>query len=417
MSNVIIVSAVFPPEPVVSAKTSFELANELRQIGHKVTVIAPFPNRPAGELFAGYSRKLYKLDKLDNGVDIIHCFATLSPESGIFSRFLENLSFGVTSGWIVLFANRPHVVYANTWPILATGILSLVAKLRHIPLVISVQDVYPETLVVQDRINPRGFVARLMCWIDSLIAQNSAHVIVISKRFADIYRYQRRVLPNRLSLIPNWINGNQIDISVSREQYRERKCISENDFLLVYGGNVGVAAGVETIIEAMRLLVEEPHVRLLVAGAGSQLAACKCLAQTFPEQTVLFHSPWAAEETSELLRAADILVLPTQREQSLVSMPSKLITYMLAGRPVIAQAMPGSDLAQTIEDADCGWVVLPEDPDMLAAAIRKVMAIPYEERNRRGLSGRDYALRHFTQATCLPKVINLLEQTANLGEQ
>lgn len=124
-----------------------------------------------------------------------------------------------------------------------------------------------------------------------------------------------------------------------------------------------------------------------------------------------------AQETSEVLRAADVLLLPTQREQSLVSMPSKLISYMLAGRPVIAQAVPGSDLAQTIEDADCGWVVQPEDPKILAEAIRKVMALPFEERNRRGLSGRDYALRHFTQATCLPKVINLLEQIVELGEQ
>lgn len=417
MSNIIIVSAVSPPEPVVSARTSFELARELQQIGHKVTVIAPFPSRPAGKLFPGYSRKLYQREKLANGIEIIRCFSTLSPESRIVSRLLENLSFGLTSGWQVLLARRPQVIYANTWPIVATGILFVLAKVRHIPVVVSVQDIYPETLVAQQRIKEDGVLARFMRWSDGIIARHSAHIIVISKNFAEVYRHRRGVAPDCLSLIPNWIDGDQIDISIGREQYRDRRDIAEEDFLLVYGGNIGVAAGVETIIEAMHLLVEEPRVRVLIAGAGSQLTACQRLAQTLSRQLVFFHSPWTAQETSEVLRAADVLLLPTQREQSLVSMPSKLISYMLAGRPVIAQAVPGSDLAQTIEDADCGWVVQPEDPKILAEAIRKVMALPFEERNRRGLSGRDYALRHFTQATCLPKVINLLEQIVELGEQ
>jgi colanic acid biosynthesis glycosyl transferase WcaI len=408
--NVLIVSPVFPPEPIVSAQTTIQIAEEMRSTGHTVTVVTAFPNRPAGKLFPGFSRKLLQWERAGSGIEIVRCFSTLSPESRMFSRLLENLSFGLTSGWQALVAKRPQVVYANTWPIVATGLLFLVTRLRRIPLVISVQDVYPEALMTQQRIADDSFLAGFLRWIDGGIARHSTHVIVISERFAEIYRDQRRVLPSRLSFVPNWIDSNQIDVNVSGQQFRLRKGIAETDFLLVYGGNVGVAAGVETVIESMRLLANEPCIRLLVAGSGSQLATCQRSAQQIPGQPVLFHSPWAAEETSEVLRAADVLVLPTQREQSLASVPSKLLSYMLAGRPVLATAVPGSDLANLLSRSQCGWVVEPDRPDLLAAQIKEVTHLDPAERQRRGDSGREYVLQNFAKDVCLPEVIRILEE-------
>ncbi len=410
MVNVFVVSAIFPPELVVSARTSAETADKLHEIRHRVTVIAPFPSRPDGKLFPGYSRKLYQREKMENGIEIIRCFSTLSPESRIVSRLLENLSFGLTSGWQVLLAKRPHVIYANTWPVVATGILFLISKLRRIPLVISVQDVYPEALMAQQRMGDSSFLVRLMRRIDGIIARHSAHVIVISEHFAEIYRDQRGVDPERLSLVPNWIDGQMIDMTTSGREIRRLNGIAEADFLVVYGGNVGVAAGIETIIEALRLVPKGPSVRLFIAGSGSQLAACKSAAKEIGGQRILIHSPWPADETSEVLRAADLLVLPTQGQQSLVSVPSKLLSYMLAGRPVLATAIPNSDLADLIMRAQCGWVVEPDRPDLLAQKIEEITLLNADERRRFGERGRAYVLQHFSKEVCLSKVVEILER-------
>ncbi|MBK9091421.1 MAG: glycosyltransferase family 4 protein [Anaerolineae bacterium] len=403
-------SSVFPPEPVVSAQTSAQIAKTLAYTNHTVTVITSFPSRPAGKIFPGFFRKLVQRERSESGVEIVRCFSTLSPESRMFSRLLENLSFGLTGGWQVLTMPRPDAIYANTWPIVATGILFMVARLRRIPLVISVQDIYPEALIAQGRIKQNSVLARLVSWIDGVIARNSAHVIVISERFADIYREQRRVPAERLSLIPNWIDSNQIDINVTGQEYRRSIGIADQDFLVVYGGNVGVAAGVETVIEAMRLLVDTPAICLLIAGSGSQLAVCQQLASTLPGERVLFHSPWAAEETSQVLRAADLLVLPTQHEQSLASVPSKLLSYMLAGRPVLATAVSGSDLADLVTHAQCGWVVETDRPDLLSAQIREIVQLEPGERQRRGANGRRYVLQHFAKDACLPRLLRILEE-------
>lgn len=411
--NVLIVSAIYPPEPVVSAQTSAQIAIALRVNGHAVRVVTNFPNRPAGKLFPGVRRKFAQRESTPDGIEIVRCFSTLSPESTIRSRMAENLSFGLTSGWQVLTGSKPDVIYANTWPIVATSILYFIAWLRCIPVVLSVQDVYPEVLIVQQRTTENSRLARLMRWIDGVIARRSAHVVVISQRFAEIYHQQRRVPPDRLSLIPNWIDGNQIDVGVDGSAYRQKLGIGETDFLLVYGGNVGVAAGVEVVIEALRLLDDERALRLVVAGAGSQLAKCQQLAATLPGNPVHFHTPWLASETTEVLRAADLLVLPTQREQSLASVPSKLLSYMLAGRPILTTAILGSDLSELVSSVGCGWVVEPDRPDLLAAQIRQIMQLDQVELQRRGDNGRSYVLKHLTKAVCLPEAIDLIESTAS----
>ena len=162
----LIVSCVYPPEPVVSAHTSAQVAEMMAHLGYSVSVVTNFPNRPAGNLFPGFSRKLVQREQARKEIEIVRCFSTLSGKSRLLSRIAENLSFGLTAGWQALTLERPDVIYANTWPIFSTGILVFVAWLRRVPVVMSVQDLYPESLIVQGRIRESGLVARVLRWID-----------------------------------------------------------------------------------------------------------------------------------------------------------------------------------------------------------------------------------------------------------
>lgn len=87
--KVVIVTAVFPPETVVSSQTSAQIAHALSERGHQVRVIAPFPNRPAGQLYPGYSRRLFQRDSGIDELEVIRCFNLLSSRSGMLNRFME----------------------------------------------------------------------------------------------------------------------------------------------------------------------------------------------------------------------------------------------------------------------------------------------------------------------------------------
>jgi hypothetical protein len=100
--RILIATCVFPPEPVVSAQTSADIAREMTTSEWVVEVIAPYPNRPAGKLYPGYSRRLFRHEHSSAGYDVTRCFALLSGDSDILSRFGENISFGLTSSLAVL---------------------------------------------------------------------------------------------------------------------------------------------------------------------------------------------------------------------------------------------------------------------------------------------------------------------------
>jgi colanic acid biosynthesis glycosyl transferase WcaI len=217
-------------------------------------------------------------------------------------------------------------------------------------------------------------------------------------------------VPERLHVVPNWVDSKSVTPDDDRaNEFRANRNIPHDAFVIVYGGNVGTAAGVETVIESFRYLTNDRKVYLIIAGAGSNLVACQQLAKKIDRQRIVFHIPWPVEETSMTLGAADVLVLPTRGRQSLVSVPSKLISYMLAARPVIALALPQSDLARIIERSGCGWIVEPDQPEQLAVKVEEVMAMEPAELTGLGQAGREFALRHLTREVCLPRVIDVLE--------
>jgi colanic acid biosynthesis glycosyl transferase WcaI len=406
----VVISCVFPPEFTFSAMTSASIAEELAARGHEVTVLAPFPNRPAGKLFPNYRRWLYSSQEMLQGYKLVHCFGVLAPKSRMVSRFLENISFGVTTGLRLLFGKRPDVIYSNAWPVFATWIIVSVAKLRGVPIVVSVQDVYPESLASQGRTDPESLIFRVMRHIDASIGRSANALIVISDRFREIYRATRAVPAEKIHVVHNWGDRKAINVGrAANAHYREARGIPRDALLAVYAGNIGPAAGVERVVDAFKQLQDLRNAYLLIAGSGSNLTSCIARVRALGLERVVFHSPWRHEETETVLGAADLLLLPTIGNQSLASVPSKLISYFLAGQPVLAMVLPESETADMIRSAGAGWIVPPDDPDALAAEIRNIASLPADVLHSLGKSGKAFAYENLCRESNLPKVIRVLE--------
>ena len=106
----------------------------------------------------------------------------------------------------MLFAKDTDIVYANTWPLFAQGILWMVCRLRGIPLVLSIQDIYPESLLAQNHLGHNGsWIFKGLRWIDTFITHHCHAVIVISEQFRQFYIWDRGLAPERVFTIPNWI--------------------------------------------------------------------------------------------------------------------------------------------------------------------------------------------------------------------
>jgi len=411
--RVVIVSAVFPPEPMVSAQTSVQLAEELARRGDSVQVFAPYPNRPKGKLFDGHMRKLYSTFATSQGYTLTHCFSFFSPNSTMLSRFAENLSFGITSGLRLLCGKRPDVIYSNSWAVFATGIVICVARLRTIPVVLSVQDVYPESLESQGRLTKRGWFYRLLRKCDQMILRSAKEVIVISEGFRKLYETDREIHPDRIHVVPNWGTDDLFQTNPNAAlEFRQKLGIPADAFVAVYAGNVGVASNAEMLVDVFAELKAQPQMYLVIAGEGSRLDVCREKISRQNLDRVIIHSPWKKEETGPVLLMADLLLLPTKAEQSLLSIPSKLISYFLSGRPVVAAVLSASDTAAAVRDNGAGWVVDPDSVKGMTGAIVAASEMPEESLRRMGFAGRSYALQNLTREANLPRVINIIENAA-----
>lgn len=413
--KVVLVSCVFPPEQGSSALMGAQTAEELARRGHSVQVYAPFPNHPKGRLFKGYRRTLYSTSNTNAEYKLTRCFGTFSQNSTMMSRFVENISFGLSSGLRLLLGNRPDVIYSNSWPIFATGIVAIVAKLRRVPLILRVQDVYPESLESQRRVTTRGWVFRLLRQCDLLIAHSSEQVLVISPGFQRLYVNDRGVPAENVHSVPNWSSDSLADADHSAAlSFRRHLGIPEDAFVVVYAGNVGIASNAEMLVDAFAELKDLTQIYLVIAGDGSQLGACRTKAERQYLDNVVIHTPWKTEETGPVLRMADVLLLPTKGMQSLNSIPSKLIAYFLSGRPVIAAVLPESDTAAAILASGAGWIVDPDSVDLIAAAIVAASKQSAESLRQMGSAGREYAVKNFTRESNLARVIQIIEDAGML---
>jgi colanic acid biosynthesis glycosyl transferase WcaI len=399
--RVTIVSCVYPPEPAVSARTSFELGEALVERGHEVRVVCPFPSRPAGVIASGFTRR-WKSRTVEGSVLVERRWSALSRTSTMASRFLENLTFGLTSAIALVRGRRPDVVYLNSWPLFATLLAVMALRLRRVPFVLSIQDLYPESLFAQKRAGARLAVAMLK-GLDAWIARRASSVVAISSAFAEIYVRDRRVPPERVQLVPNWIESSLAPEPEGGRAVRRRLGIGDEVRLLVYGGNVGVAANVEQLIEAMRHLSD--RFVLLIAGTGARIAACRALAEELVRGRVVFLDPWPSDETASVLSAANLLLLPTLGEQSAVSVPSKLLSYLLMEKPVLALAREQSEVARVLRESGSGRTLETNDPHRIAAAVDAMFEEPH-------WGGRQYALENFSRERCLPQLVALLEASA-----
>ena len=176
--------------------------------------------------------------------------------------------------------------------------------------------------------------------------------------------------------------------------------------LALYSGNMGGKQGLEILAEVAKMC---PEVVFVFCGNGAGRAELMALCESFVNVHFLDLQPLA--RLGELLAMADIHLLPQRADAADLVMPSKLTGILASGRPVIATAHLGTELADVV--AGCGWVVEPENTSAFAEAIHH-LAQDASLRTQLGKAGRAYAEAHLDKVAVLTKfedaLVNLIAE-------
>jgi colanic acid biosynthesis glycosyl transferase WcaI len=410
--RILIVNIYFHPDPTGTGLVLTELARDLVGQGHQVTVITsvphyginegthrPRPGAGGNEAFSPTAHgpamtapKLWQEEPLD-GIRVLRTAVYVPRRKTFWSRTLNYLTFSLLAILAGL-RSGPQDVILCTSPPLSLGLSAWVlSRLKRTPFLFNVQDIYPDAAVLMGMLR-RPRVIQCLRALERFVYQRAALVTVISEGARQNLR-AKGVPDEKLAVIPNWVDVDFIRPVRGDVHFRRFlvPSVKETDRLVMFAGNIGLIAGLESVLEAAAELRSRPDLHFALVGEGNAKAALVERAREMELTNVTFLPTQPRDILPELLCAADIHLVTLRRRMSTTSLPSKSYGIMAAGRAMVAAVDPGSEVWRLVETADAGVCVPPEDPAALARAIESLCDDP-ERRRRMGENARDYVSRY-----------------------
>jgi colanic acid biosynthesis glycosyl transferase WcaI len=405
--KIMFIVAVYPPEGEPTAVMAKQIAEHLVLQGHSVTIVCPFPNRPHGEVYPGYTRRWASVTD-ENGVRVIRVLTWLIGRKRTFiNRLLENISFGITSSLKVL-SKRPDLILLETWPIFAQIPVMFYAKLFGIPVINYIKDIYPEGAVAGGIISQDSLVTKMLKYMDTAICRKSWKNLVISNTMQDHYIKNRGLDSSKIQIQWDWLDLSSIHPVETDGRWRREVGIDESDFVCMFSGTMGHASGADILAEAADLLREYKKVKIVCIGEGvlKERIVSEKAKRKLDNLLVLPFQP--RERVSEVQSSSDVLLLTASPSMGTSSVPSKFITYIAIGKPVICGAGQNSDLSQIVNSKKLGISVLPGSAELMAKAIRQIMEMTAQERLEMGQRARAVALDKYSLENAMKEFTSLI---------
>jgi len=408
--NILILSQYYSPEPIPKP---VELAQALKAAGDNVTVITGFPNYPTGSLYEGYRLALVRQEEID-GIRVLRTFEYPYHGTRAIGRFANYLSFMLSAPLGCLFAPKLDAIYV--WhPPLTIGIAAwIIARLRGIPMVYDVQDIWPEAAVLSGILKP-GLVVRCLSVLERFVYGRADHLLTVTEG-ARANLISKGVPAGKVTAMPHWFDAAAFNFTEesAREQLRAKYGWG-GQFVAMFAGNIGLVQGLETLIHAAEILRGHGAIRFVFIGDGADKRRLMLLVETLGlQQGVQFIERQPMEMMPQFMAAADTLIVHLKpSELSEYVIPTKTLAYLASGKPVI-MAMQGA-AADLVLQAGAGCVVPPQNPEELAAAVKRFAQLSDQELAAMGRKGRAYLENNLSQEIIIPRYRAILEKLVSLN--
>ena len=396
MGKRLIIASVFPPDAVTSAYLNIDLAHALSKEG-LVTVVRPFPSRPKGVTYTEKDIKHY------DGFETVMVESYKCPSSKVLGRFRESISFGrACKKYIEEHHNEIDFIYNHSWHLFGYYMVAKTAVRYGIPYMTVVQDIYPESLFTSRSLP--GFAQKLIMKtlgrLDRYTLRNAARVRTISEEMRSYLIKTRGLDEMKVFAVDNWQDDSN--------HYYHPLDATKKIFVLEYLGSINSHSNVDLIIRAFAK-AQLQNAELRIYGGGNKKDECVQLVKDLGLSNVRFDYV-QRDDVPKVQAEASVLVLALSKGNGAFSLPSKVTSYMLSGRSIVASVDAESATTRYIKNAACGIAVPPADEDALAQAFKDLCATEPEKLAEMGANARQFAETHLTRDYNLNIVVNKIKE-------
>lgn len=403
--RLLILGINYAPEQTGIAPYTTSLARHLSK-RHQVTVVTGVPHYPDWEVPADY--RLWRSESDDGDVRVVRLRHFVPHRPGVVGRLAYELSWAVRAA---AFGDEVDAVIAVVPALFGAIAARSIARRKGVPYGLIFQDVMGAA-AAQSGVRGGRSVARVTSSVERAALRGAAAVATIHPRLAsELQRIGER--PTRPSVIFNWThvaapNG-------SHESARVRFGWNPAERIVIHSGNMGAKQNLEVVCDAARTAAERaPQLRFVLAGGGSRRKSLEDYARGCGNITFLDSVPDV--EYMQLLASADVLLVNERPGMVEMSLPSKLTSYLRAGRPVVAATTPGSATDDFVTASGGGIVVPAGDPDAIVNAVIDITSAD-RQLSDFAVRGAEFARQHLSEERALAAYDEWVDELTATREQ
>jgi glycosyltransferase involved in cell wall biosynthesis len=308
-------------------------------------------------------------------------------KSALVSRTFAAVLFSIQVFFAVLKHTRGgDVLLSVTTPFTLPYTVTIAARLRKAASALIIYDFYPDSLIMAGFLSAKSFLTRLLRMANRVMFRRLDAIVIIGRDMAPKLLAYPKVNMSMISLIPNWATMPIYYRELSPQNPYRRLCGGR--FVVAMSGNAGFTHDPMSVFEAARLLKDNKDIRFLLSGEGVGWTKIKEMQEAAPIPNVTLVERVPESELESFLSAGDVWIVPYRKNNTGVSVPSRIYNIFAIGRPIILCSEPDAEAAILLREEDIGWVTPPEAPKALAEIIASAAsaATTTTEKGRRAAS-------------------------------
>lgn len=364
--RILFFSHYFPPEVNAPASRTYDNTRRWVDAGHEVIVITCAPNCPDGVVYKSFKNKLYQHESMD-GIDVRRVWTYIAANQGTVRRVLNYLSYMISAVTFSFFVKRPDVIIATS-PQFFCGWAGVVSGFfRRVPLILEIRDIWPESIVAVGAMRNSRLV-RVLEWLEMRLYSSARHIVTVGDG------YKRRLLEKgvpdeKISVVMNGVDRELFTPRSPSEELKREYGI-ESAFVCSYTGTIGMACGLEIVLEAAQKMKDRgiADIVFMLVGDGASRKDIEAQARERQLDNVIFTGRQTKDKMPDFLAISDVCFVHLRKTDLFTTvMPSKIFEAAGMAKPIINGV--GGYAADFIERAGAGINIEPENSDQFIEAL------------------------------------------------
>ncbi|MBN1381619.1 MAG: glycosyltransferase family 4 protein [Deltaproteobacteria bacterium] len=379
--------------------------------GHQATAITSNVDYKNARL--KYKGKKGAIIKTVGGIDIHYVYSYANMRGSFLKRFYYYVTYFFSSISEALKVESPDVIYAVSTP-LTVGLLGyIISRLRGVPFVFEVTDLWPEAAVECGVVKNKVLI-RLAHWLAMFCYNKSEHIVSLGPKGCERI-VAKGINSQKVSLITNGVDlslfNNSNTNNTTRFEIRNKYSFNKR-FVAMYMGAHGAYNALDTIIDAASLLRADHRFLFVLIGDGDEKQNLQNRVIDQHLSNVIFLPPMPRLDSPAMLSAADAFVLPNRKGNFFEgNLPNKLFDFLASARPIVVTG--AGETPDLVLKAGAGLCGPPEDNRAMADFLLELADMSEDTRLAMGKRGRDYVLSNYDRDILSERFLQILSNAVN----